>query len=372
MRRPLAPVWLAQPSRFAALSANRARAALALLGLLLAASLLALGTPGPPPVSGDPANRAEDQSDVVLYETIVEGVRHGGSYYPVAADALRAGDYPLRPFVTFRLPTLAMVQATLPASVTLALLYALAAATALAWYARLASVFSRGPPRIVAMALLAGGLMAFVQPDLAAFHEIWAGLFIALSLAVRREQRWLPAVAFGLAAVLIRETAAPYLVTMAALAWWSGQRREAIGWAAALAILAVALALHAHAVAQVVRPLDPASPGWAGLLGFGFFVHTMTISTALSLAPQWLAALLVGLALFGWAAWRDPTGLRVLALLAGYAAVLSIVGRTDTFYWGLLVAPVLLVGLAFVPDGVRDLVAAALDKRRITVRRMVR
>ena len=372
MRRPLAPLWLSQPSRFAAISTTWARIALGALAALLLATLLAIDTPGPPPVSNDPANRAQDQGDVVLYETIVDGVRHGGSYYPVVADALRSGDYPLRPFVTFRLPTLAMVQAGLPAVATLAMLYALAAATVLAWYARLATAFTRRPPLIVAMALLAGGMMAFVQSDLAAFHEIWAGLFVALSLALWRPDRWIPSVAFGLAAVLIRETAAFYPVLMAVLAWRAGGRREAAGWGLCIAILAIAVALHAYAVAQVVRPLDPASPGWSGLLGFGFFVRTMTISTALSLAPQWLAALLVGLALFGWAAWRDALAERMLVLLAGYALVLSIFGRTDTFYWGLLVAPLLLVGLVFAQDGIRDLIVAALDTRRITVTRMVR
>ncbi len=32
----------------------------------------------------------------------------------------------------------------------------------------------------------------------------------------------------------------------------------------------------------------------------------------------------------------------------------------------------LLVGLVFVPDGLRDLAAAAFDRRRITVKRIVR
>ena len=370
MRRPTSPLWLTRPSRFAGLSIRNARIALALLAALLLATLLALGTPGPPPVSHDPANRADDQTDVVLYESIVDNVRHGGSYYPVTAEALRSGNYPLRPFITFRLPTLAMVQAALPSWGIAALLYALAAATALAWYGRLAPAFIRAPPRIVAMALLAGGMMAFVQPDLAYFHEIWAGLFIALSLAIRRPASWLPSVCFGLAAVLIRETAAPYLLLMGFFAMLEGNRREAAAWAVTLAILGVALAAHAHAVAQVIRPLDPASPGWAGLLGFGFFVRTMAISTALGIAPLALAAPLVGLALFGWAAWRDELGLRMLALLSGYAAILGVFGRVDTFYWGLLVAPVSLVGLAFVPDALRDVFAAALDTRRITVRRI--
>lgn len=372
MRRPLPPLWLAHPSRFAEVSTGSARLLLAAIAALLLASLLALGTPGPPPVSHDPANRAEDQADVVLYESIVSGVRHGGNYYAVAADALRAGNYPLRPFVTFRLPTLAVVQAWLPPLAVTALLWILAAAVIVAWYARIAPAFARPPPRLIALALLAGGMMAFVQADLAPFHEIWAGLLVALSLALRRPGRWVEAVAFGLMAVLIRETAALYLALMAALAWADGERREAIGWAAAIAVLAVAVLLHAHAVAAVVRPLDPQSPGWAGMLGFGFFVRTMSISTALSLAPLWLAAPLVALALVGWAGWRDALAVRALALFCTYALLLSLFGRTDTFYWGLLVAPTLLVGLAAVPDTLRDLWTAAHDRRRITVTRVVR
>ena len=368
-----APLWLATPSRFAALSPQRARIALALLAALLLATLLALASPGPPPVSHDPAARAEDQADVVLYETIVQGIRGGGDYYSVAAQALRAGDYPMRPFVTFRLPTLAVVQAALPKPVTLGLLYALTASVLLAWYRRLRPAFARMPPRLIAMALLCGGLIAFVQGELASFHEIWAGLLIALSLAVRREDKWVEAVAIGLIAMLIRETAALYVGIMAVLAFAEGNRKEALGWAATVAIFAVVVALHAHAVAQVVRPTDPASPGWAGLLGFGFFVKTMQLSTALDLAPLWLAAPLVGLALFGWSAWNGPLALRALAIFAAYAALLGLFGRVDTFYWGLMIAPTLLIGLAFAPDGVRDLIAAArVPRRKITITRVTR
>jgi len=37
-----------------------------------------------------------------------------------------------------------------------------------------------------------------------------------------------------------------------------------------------------------------------------------------------------------------------------------------------MIAPVSLVGLAFVPDGLRDLIVRALDRRRITVTKVVR
>ena len=78
--------------------------------------------------------------------------------------------------------------------------------------------------------------------------------------------------------------------------------------------------------------------------------------------------------MFGWASWNDPLGLRMALTLAGYAAVIGLFARGDNFYWVLLVAPVFLAGLAFVPDGLRDLAraATALDKRRITVTRVTR
>lgn len=363
-----ANVWLAAPTRFAALTQRRARSGLSLVAILIVLCLTALVTPPPPAATGD--GRATDQADVVLYETIVENVRHGGSYYDVAAAALRSGDYPLKPFVTFRLPTLAQVQATLPPLATAVLLYLLALSVFLAWTRRLAVAFARRPPLIVALVLLAGGMVAFVQPELAAFHEVWAGLLIALSLALRRPGRWVEAAAIGLIAMLIRETAALYAAVMCLAAWRDGARREACGWAATLAVLAVVVACHALAVGEVVRPLDPASPGWSGLLGPGFFVVTLAVSTALMLAPLWLAAILIALAFVGWAAWRDPLANRALATFAAYGLLLSLFGRPDTFYWGLMVAPAFLIGLAFAPDGLRDIVGRARSpRRRITVTR---
>ncbi len=368
MRRPVAPLWLARPSRFATVSQPVARAVLALLVVLVMLTWLALA---PTPVESSVGGGADHGTDMGLYAAIVEGVRHGGDYYTVAADAMRAGNYPLRPFVTMRLPTLAVIAAGLPSIALSGMLYVLALATMIAWYRRLLPALSRAALAI-AMILLLGGMVAFLQAGLVLFHEIWAGLFVALSLALRRPGRWLESVAFGLAAVLIRETAVPYLALMAVFAFAEGGRREAMAWLASLVVIAVVLTLHAHAVSLVVRPLDPQSPGWAGLLGIGFVVRAIISATALSLFPLAFAAPLAGIALFGWTAWHDPLALRLSALLAGYTILLGLFGRLDTFYWVLLVAPLWLVGLVFAVDGVRDLVRAAHDGRRITVRRIIR
>ncbi|MBN8848434.1 MAG: hypothetical protein BGO24_14495 [Sphingomonas sp. 67-36] len=365
-------IWLATPTRFAGLSSRTARIVLALAALLLLlACYSAIGAPAPK-LASDAAGESSHTTDRMLYENIVSDIRYGDNYYTATATELRRGHYPLRPFVTFRLPALAVIQAWLPQWLAPLLLYALVAAVVLAWMVRLRAVFARPLPTAMALLLLAGGLVACVQPLLMVFHEIWAGLLIALSLAARRPGRWIESVSIGLAATLIRETAALYLGLMFLLALADGERREALGWFIAATLLAVVVAFHAHAVAMVVRPLDTPSPGWLGMLGFGFFVKSLASTTALVVVPTAIAALLVTLSLFGWAAWRDPTGLRVLVTLTGYASLIGIFCRADTFYWVMLPAPLMLVGLAFVPYGLRDLIAAALDKRRITVTRVLR
>lgn len=364
------PLWLARPSRFAALPRTQARIALGVLVVFLLASLTVLGLPSPAPdATGAGGDR---QTDVALYEGIIAAVTHGEDYYRAAADALRAGSYPLRPFLTFRLPGLAVVQAALPPAATLALLYVLALTTGFVWFRRLAEALPGLAARLLALFLLAAGMLAFVQPALIAFHEIWAGLLVALSLALRRPGQWVEAAAIALIAMLVRETAALYVVIMAALAFAEGQRREAIGWAAALGVCACVLAAHAVAVHGVTGVLDAASPGWTGMHGFGLFVRAMTLATGLQLLPAGAAALLVALALFGWASWRDPLALRAAATFCAYAMVISLFARLDTFYWGLLIAPAFLVGLAFVPDGLRDLVTRALDRRRVVVTKVER
>ncbi|HEX8555132.1 MAG TPA: hypothetical protein VF695_10530 [Sphingomonas sp.] len=364
------PLLVAQPTRFAGLPRPIARVVLAAVALLILASLLAIGSP----VSGGPATAPGEAplTDLALYTGIVDAIRHGDGYYQAAADALRAGGYPLRPFVTFRLPTLAVIQATLPGPILVLLQWALVAAVLFAWWHRVAPALTRPPAKVGALLLLAGGTVAGWQYALAPFHELWAGLFIALSLALRTRERWTEAVAFALAAALIRETALLYLLVMAAIALIEGRRREASGWAAAIGAFAIAVLAHAYAVDQVVRSLDPASPGWSGLLGPGFVGSALATSTAMTALPVAVAAPLIALSLVGWVAWRDESGIRVAATWLAYALLLSVAARAENFYWALLIAPVSLAGLIFVPNALRDLIAAALDRRRITVRRVVR
>ncbi|RKE53454.1 MULTISPECIES: hypothetical protein [unclassified Sphingomonas] len=374
-----APLWTTRATRFAGMPSAQARIGLVLFLVFLAACLSAVVSPGPRPSVevGASTSIASDapppgRTDLLLYDTIVAGVRGGSPYYAVAVETQRMGHYPLKPFFAVRLPTLAVVQAALPSILVNLLLLALCVGTILAWVARLRPEMTGLVPLGVAGLLVVAGFSVNLDPSFVVFHEVWAGPLIALSLALRRPGHWLSAVAFGLSAMLIRETALLYVAIMAVFAWLEGERREMLGWLGAIGVFAVVLGAHAHAVSLVSGPLDRVSQGWSGLEGFGFYVRLATISSGLDILPQWLASLVLGTALFGWLAWRDAVATRALVVFAAYAALISLFARSDNFYWALMTTPVLLVGLVFAVDGLRDMIAAARDTRRITVTRIIR
>jgi hypothetical protein len=330
-----------------------------LFALLLLACLLAL-TP----------RAAPGESDIAFDQAIVEAMRHGAGYYAAAAGALREGGYPLHPFTAFPLPALAVIEARLPPVTVAGLLLLVVAGAAVAWHGRLREALRSGWPQGAALVVVILSLLMFASPSLAASHEIWAGPLIALSLALRHADRWIEAVLVALIALMIRETVLLFVLVMAALALAEGARREALGWGAAIALFVVVLVFHAIAAGAAADPLDPVPPGWSGLLGFGFAIRAIALTTPFTILPVPIAAPLIGLALFGWASWASGTGLRGIATLVAYIALLAVIARADAFHWAALIGPIVPLGLLFAPDGVRDLVMRALDRRRITVTRI--
>ncbi|SEI84143.1 hypothetical protein SAMN05428950_101356 [Sphingomonas sp. OV641] len=359
------PLWLAISSRYAGRPRRNARWLLGLLALLLLASLAVQGSDTAP----SPMAESSIQGTEILLQGVVEDIRHGADYYTATAQTLRAMGAPVNSLLVFRLPTLGVLQAAISPVAAALLLYGLALATLLVWWRRLQSVFSSSRARVVAVLLAAIGMMSAILGHLLAMHDLWAGLLIALSLASRLPGRWITAAALGLSAALIRETAVLYLSVMMILALLEGQRREAIGWLAALSLFATVLAFHAQAVAQAVGPAAEASTGWIGAAGFGFAVQSVVATTALSLAPAVIAALAAVLAIAGWSSWRDPLATRALTVIVVQLLVMTFFGTPDRVHWSFLIAPIVPIGLVFVPDALRDLARSALDRRRITVTR---
>jgi hypothetical protein len=330
--------------------------AMALLAALAAILILAAW---PTPSAPQPRIRASasEQSDLDLYRDTIRRVGAGEPYSPVAADQLRKGGYPLKPFVTFRLPTLAIIYAHVPEIVMSIVEGLLALGVLFVWWWRLEAVL---PFRMAALGLVlfVGGTAALVQPVTGLFHESWAALLMALMVGLRRPGHAAGAIVAGGIALLVRETVLPMILVMVGLALFERRWREAMGWAITIALFAVALVLHARMVATVVLPGDLASPGWNALLGPRFALSSLSMVSSATALPRSLAAVILLLSMFGWASVATGWALRASLLLLGYAAMLALFARADTFYWALLAAPLSLAGLIFVPRAIAALVSA--------------
>ena len=351
----------AAPSRFATVARWPARI---ILLFLLVLCFQGLGKPpAPAPAPAPPPSSqtsGEPSADVLLYERVIAGVRDGGRYHEVAASEHRLRNYPLRPFVTMRLPTLAWLHASLPPLGPAILLYALVAATLAAWAWQL-SVGGMPLQRagLGAMLLLAGAGTLLI-PELIVWHECWAALLIALSLALRTERRFALSVLAGLAAVLIREHAILYPLVMIAFSARERRYGELSAWSGAVLLTGLYLAWHAQQVAAVTSLADAASPGWAASGGWDAALSMIEATGPLRLVPQWVAALAVPIAMVGWASWPTGNGARGTAFLCLYLVLLAAMARADNFYWAFLIAPLLPIGLLFAPRALSDLARAAL------------
>ena len=317
----------------------------------------------PSPGARDASGATKSNEDLTLYATIAERIAAGENYYPVAAEELRAGNYPLKPFVAFRLPTLAVTMAWLGRPILIALQMGLFAAMIWAWWVRLDKQFAESGRRVSGAMLAAAGVAVAFSGRYAGLHEVWSGTLVALSLALHRHDRWAWSVVTAALALAIRELALPYVLLMGGLAIYRRSWREFAALAGVVALFALAMAWHAQEVAKFVLPSDPVSPGWTTFGGWAGFLRTYFLAGPLRWLPAEAAAPMIILAMFGWASWRTQTGLTATLFYAGYGFAFMLFGRANNFYWGLMVAPAFLVGLAFVPRALSDLASAARSNR---------
>jgi hypothetical protein len=299
------------------------------------------------------------RSDITLYRAIIEGLQHGGGYYRTAINLQDKWGYPTTPQVTVRLPALAEFIALVGPTVAWCVLVALITVTSLLFIVRLDRLSDSRLQWYLASAGFGITAGLYVTPSLIYMHEVWAGLFISLALVLRSDSRWWPAVALGIAAACIRETALVYGAAMGVLALWQRRWSEAAAWAAGAAAFFGYLAWHFHEVNvhQVADP--PRSPGWLVVKGWPFIVESMQASSPLVFGPIQLAAILTPFLLLGlFFLRRDQMTLRLLATVLGFCLVFFFLGRNNNIYWGMLYAPLIFVGIGFAPLGVVSLARA--------------
>ena len=354
--------------RFAAWPRPAALAALALLLILLAASALVPITRGqgrdiaPSLVPSGAAPEKVRDDDLQVYDNVIARIQRGEGYYPAVVAEHRAIGFPLTPGFAVRLPTLAYIEAAIgpPGEYVAAVL--LLAAVLLAWWRRLGAEPGGTEHRLLAMALLAVGAVLVLNTYFFRLHELWAGMLLALSFGLHRPGKWGCSLAAAALALAIRELALPFVLLMAAMALWRRDWREGAAWSALAALFLVGLALHLHAVAALVRPGDFVSASWLELRGLSGALSNLTLSSNLRYLPHWLAGPLILLALLGWAGWRSAAGAFGTLLFLGYGLAFAIAGRAENYYWGMIVTPTFLMGLAFAPSAAKGLFRAAFPR----------
>jgi len=351
------------------------RAALAVLALWLALIAAAALTPiragedeAPAYSTAAPSAalqaRTRDE-DLQLYDEVIARLRHGETYYGVIAEEHRRHRFPLHPGFAVRLPTLAVIEATLPEGAMVPLSMLLTLAVMLAWWRKLGGDPAAAPVRTLAIATLLIGATVGMTRYFFVLHELWAGQILALAFGLHRPERgqWFGAWLAAALALAIREHALPFVLLMAAMALWQRRWREGAAWSALALLFTAAMAVHLHAIAQLVLPTDAPSASWMTLRGLSGWLSMLVLSSNLRLLPHTLGGALVVASLMGWSGWKSSAGLFGFLLQAGYGLAFMLAGRGDNFYWGMVIAPTLLVGLAFIPATLRDLWRAATSRK---------
>lgn len=343
----------------------RAGAIAVLVALLLALAWSSLATNGL--ARADDARVAaktgEAIGDLELYRLIHERYAAGESYHAAAVEEQRRNDYPVRPFITVRLPTLAWIDIHVPAIAAKAVSILLLGTILLAWIRSLEPL-ARRPEWMAAILLLTLGGAGLLDARVLQFHELVAGALLSLALGLYRPGWWWPALLAAAAALAIRELAMPFVLLLAMLAALERRWREVAAALAVVALFAIALWVHAQAVAPHVLPGDPASPGWQAFNGPQMALFALSRLTALTFLPVWLAAPLALLPLLGWVALGGRLGLFASLWFAGFGLAMALFARGNNFYWVLMVLPAYAAGLAFVPRAIAELVQAAANGQK--------
>ncbi|MBO6768787.1 MAG: hypothetical protein JJ901_10885 [Erythrobacter sp.] len=297
-----------------------------------------------------------ERVDMDLYRAIDARVTAGEDYYEAAAAEHREFAMPTAPFVTVRTPVLAWTSALWGTDGWRIIAVVLWGANILLWFVALRH---EGRFERLAGAGLAGlfGMVAFI-PEIPFSHEILAGLMLSLALALSAGGAWAGGLVLAVSAIALRELALPFLLAWGAIAVLARERRKTLVLAAAAILIAIGLALHASAVAQVRQPADLVSPGWSGFLGLSVPLYGIHVTTLLQTLPVWFAGPLGVLPLLGWLALGGRLGALASLWFAGFIAAVALFARQENIYWMGLFIPAYGVGLAVVPRAIADLARA--------------
>jgi hypothetical protein len=305
----------------------------------------------------NPPSRHPGEGDLALYKHIVETLRGGGAYYPTLHRELHDGGYATRPVVAWRTPAYLSLLAWLPSTAAAQMMIG-----ALALFAGFAGwlLIWRNDHRLafVAAPLLALSLGSAVA-DISVFYaEYAAGMLMLLSAASFGLGWRRTGIVAAVAALFVRELAAPYVLVCLFLAWRDRRWREVAVWLAAIAAYAAYYLWHYAMVNAQLGPGDFAwGEGWFLFGGARFVLSTVGHNGLLAMSPLWIAAFILPLGVLALLAW--PGDERIALTVFGYVVAFAIVGKPLNRYWGELYMPMLMLALPWAIPAAADLLRAA-------------
>ncbi|MEH2704084.1 hypothetical protein DXU06_04870 [Bradyrhizobium elkanii] len=305
---------------------------------LSAFALFILAEATPPEHIGSP------YGDVDAYLDILKLMRGGSGYYKAVHDTLLAHGYGTTSVFNWRTPAWLELLALFPSIAwAQALLTGVASASLFLAY-RMVRESGSSLLALVALLGIVPSIALIASPRGVVLSEVVAGLLILFSIVSYGNDLWGAGLLAALAALFIRELAAPYILICFTFALYHKNWREFAGWAIGLPAYFVYFAWHWFEVMQQLGPNEISYPdGWMRFGGFGFVLQTAHFNGLLDLAPLLITAVLLPAALMGLFAWRH--GLRAAITVTTYLCIFAVVGKPFNFYWGALYTPLLMLGL---------------------------
>lgn len=341
-----------KPTSFKRLEPRSARCVLVAYALF---TLACLATTLSPLVIDNTRIEREGEGDIPLYWAEIKRMRAGESYYEALAHELRPRGYPTKSVFNWRSPLPAWLIARLPDPGGRVLL-CLATAGVFVFGFRILEREGGVGAILVGMPLLFGALAPVWMGDLYVVTELWAGVFITLSICALGVGRRLLGVTTGITAQFVRELSGVYSLVAMYLACRQRRWKELVGWTLGMVAYAGFWYQHYANVLPWIRADDLAHEhGWVRFNALPFVLATAHMNCLLLAFPQWIVALYFPLAMLGLASWSSPTGTRFGLTMAGYVVAFAVVGDSFNQYWGAIHAPLLCFGFAFAPAALRDL-----------------
>lgn len=337
---------------------SRSKSALVMVAAVLALMVWGVLTGSRVPESA--ISDDEDRTDSALYGAVIDRMNDGDSYYAAVAVEQPARGFPISPAMNVREPTLAWVTSAVGEPAMVVALWSLVI-VAIGLSIWIYGETERRTSWIAAAAVSAAAIGIFAVPSGINVHEVWLSLLICIGVLVYGVGWRRTAMILLLVAALIRELVAPVMVVMAAVAWASGRRKEAVAWAGCVAVFGAFYVVHLIQVHELVNGPSLESPSWVALGGWPFVVDAVRSSSLLTVLPFWVAAVLVPVGLLGWIARRGPLFDPVAAYLLCYSALFCVVGRSNNGYWGTFIGILILPGIVFGIGALRQLLRPRLS-----------